>query len=343
MIVDLLVTVGGILLVTIFGIIIGLLLMGVDRICAARMQMRQGPPLIQPFIDIRKLLCKDSTVPANAIPALFNAAPIVAFASAIMVLLYIPFGGIIPVGTPLPFINEWGDLILIMYLLTVPALAMVAGGFASGSPYAAVGAQREMVTMIAYELPLGIAIIAIAWRLAVEGFVAPFSVNTLVANPIWTVVGPVGILGCILLLIVLAWVTPAELSRIPCDTPEAETELCGGLLVEYSGRNLALFSLSMAAKLVAMAGVSVLLFLPWNLSPVVGIAGPMALALDLLFFLAKVMVVIFFSVTLVRVVMARFRINTVVSLYWGWLTTIGLFGMFLIILDGSLSLGGCWL
>ena len=53
------------------------------------------------------------------------------------------------------------------------------------------------------------------------------------------------------------------------------------------------------------------------------------------------MIVIFFSVTLVRVVMARFRINTVVSLYWGWLTTIGLIGMFLIILDGSLSLGGC--
>lgn len=339
---DLIITIGGIILITLFGIIAGLFLMGLDRIFAARMQMRQGPPLTQPFTDIRKLLCKDSVVPANAIPALFNAAPIVAFASAVTVLFYLPIGSILPVGTPLPMVGEYGDLVLIMYLLTVPALAMVAGGFASGSPYASVGAQREMVTMIAYEFPLAIAIIAIAWRLAVAGLIMPFSVNTLAANPIWTVVGPFGIIGCILLLIVLAWVTPAELSRIPCDTPEAETELCGGLLVEYSGKNLALFSLSMAAKLVAMAGLTVLLFLPWNLSPVMGIAGIGAAGVDLVFFLLKVIVVMFFSISLVRVVMARFRINTVVSLYWGWLTVIGLVGMFLIILDGSFSLGGCF-
>jgi NADH:ubiquinone oxidoreductase subunit H len=97
----------------------------------------------------------------------------------------------------------------------------------------------------------------------------------------------------------------------------------------------------MAAKLVAMAGLSVLLFLPWNLSPFIGMSGVGAAIADLIFFLIKVVVVMFFSVTLVRVAMARFRINTIVSLYWGWLTTIGLIGMFLIILDGSLSLGGC--
>jgi Formate hydrogenlyase subunit 4 len=161
MIMELLTTIAGVVLITLFGIIAGLFLMGVDRICAARMQMRQGPPLTQPFTDIRKLLCKDSVVPANAIPSLFNAAPIVAFASAVTVLFYLPLGSILPVGTPLPMIGEYGDLILIMYLLTVPALAMVAGGFASGSPYASVGAQREMVTMIAYEFPLAIAIVAI--------------------------------------------------------------------------------------------------------------------------------------------------------------------------------------
>lgn len=335
------VTLAGVVLVTIFGIVAGLFLMGVDRICAARMQMRQGPPLVQPFTDIKKLLCKDSVVPENAVSAVFNAAPVVAFASAVTVLFYLPLGSILPVGTPIPMVGEYGDLILIMYLLTVPALAMVVGGFASGSPYASVGAQREMVTMIAYEFPLAIAIIAIAWRLAVAGITMPFSVNTLAANPIWTVAGPVGIIGCILLLIVMVWVTPAELSRIPCDTPEAETELCGGLLVEYSGRNLALFSISMAAKLVAMAGLSVLLFLPWNLSPLIGMTGISAAGIDLAFFLLKVIVVMFFSVTLVRVVMARFRINTLVSLYWGWLTTIGLIGMLLIIFDGIIIAGGC--
>lgn len=134
------------------------------------------------------------------------------------------------------------------------------------------------------------------------------------STSIWEVVGPVGIIGCILLLIVLAWVTPAELSRIPCDTPEAETELCGGLLVEYSGKNLALFTLSMAVKLVAMAGLAVILFLPWNLSPVIGLSGIAAAGVDLAFFLVKAMIVIFCSVTVIRVVMARFRINTLVSM-----------------------------
>ena len=327
--------------VTVFGMVAGLLLMGVDRICAARMQMRQGPPFLQPFTDIRKLLSKQSVIPANAIPFIFNAAPIVAFASAVMVLLYIPIGSINPAGAIIPMVSEWGDLILIMYLLTIPALAMVVGGFASGSPYASVGAQREMVTMIAYEFPLAIAIVAVAWRLAVAGYADPFSVLTLASTPIWTVVGPIGIVGCIILLLVLAWVTPAELSRVPCDTPEAETELCGGLLVEYSGRNLALFTLSMAVKLVAMTGLSVLLFFPWNLSPVLGMSGAGGMIIDLLFFLLKVTVVTFVSVSLIRVSMARFRINTVVTLYWGWLTAAGLLGMVLIVLDGMLASGGC--
>ncbi len=337
----LLAAVAGTVIVTFFGVVAGLFLMGIDRICAARMQMRQGPPLVQPFIDIRKLLTKQSVIPANAIPFVFNAAPIIAFASAVMVLLYIPIGSINPAGALIPMVSEWGDLILIMYLLTVPALAMVVGGFASGSPYASIGAQREMVTMIAYEFPLAIAIVAIAWRLALAGFADPFSVLTLASTPIWSVVGPVGFIGCIILLLVLAWVTPAELSRVPCDTPEAETELCGGLLVEYSGRNLALFTLSMAVKMVAMTGLTVLLFFPWNLSPALGLSGVIAAAADLIFFLVKIIIVTFISVSLIRVSMARFRINTVVTLYWGWLTAAGLIGMGLIILDGVITAGGC--
>lgn len=338
---SLILTLAGILFVTLFGVCAGLLLMGIDRICAARMQRRQGPPLLQPFIDIRKLLTKQSVVPADAIPSLFNAAPLIAFGSAVAILLFIPIGSFNPVGALIPVTGEWGDLILIIYLLTIPALSMVVGGFASGSPYAGVGAQREMVTMIAYELPLAITIIAIAWRLFAAGISDSFSIITLVTTPIWSVLGPVGIIGCLILLLVLIIVTPAELSRVPCDTPEAETELCGGLLVEYSGRNLALFTLSMAVKTVAMTGLVVLLFLPWNLSPALGLSGMLAYLLDLIFFMLKIIIVTFVSVSLIRVSMARFRINTIVSLYWGWLTAIGLFGMILIILDGIIVAGGC--
>ncbi|MDD3406986.1 MAG: NADH-quinone oxidoreductase subunit H [Methanomicrobium sp.] len=321
----------GTVLIALFGIVLGLFLLGIDRKFAAHMQARVGPPLRQPFWDVFKLMCKENIVPANAVRAVFNSAPVIAFASAVTVLLYIPIGSFSPV------LGGYGDVVLVMYLLTVPALAMVAGGFASGSPYASVGAQREMVTMIAYEFPLAIAIIAVAWRLSAAGVSDPFTLSAIsgvfTQISIWDVSGPLGIIGFIILMAVIAWVTPAELSRVPCDTPEAETELCGGLIVEYSGRNLAVFYLAGAVKTVCMLALSVAIFLPWNLSWFIEMPGYAALAADLLFFILKMILVLFVSVSLIRVSMARFRINHVVSVYWGLLAIAGLFGLILIIAD----------
>jgi formate hydrogenlyase subunit 4 len=321
----------GTVAIAVFGIVAGLLLLGIDRKFAAHMQARVGPPLRQPFIDVAKLFCKDNIVPESAIHFIFNAAPVIALASSITILLYIPAGSIAPL------LGKSGDIILVMYLLTVPALAMVAGGFSSGSPYATIGAQREIVTMIAYELPLAIAVIAVAWRLSAAGISDPFSLSVISGVTsgvvIWDILGPAGIAGCLLLMLILVWVTPAELSRVPCDTPEAETELCGGLLVEYSGRNLALFYLAGAVKTVAMLGLIVAVFLPWNLSWFVSVPQAIAPVADLLFYFLKLVVVLFFSVSLIRVSMARFRINHVVSFYWIYITLIGLFALFLVVID----------
>jgi formate hydrogenlyase subunit 4 len=258
---------------------------------------------------------------------MFNLAPVIALASAIAILLYLPVGGFTPV------LSEGGDLILVMYLLTVPALALVAGGFASGSPYATVGAQREMVTMIAYEFPLAIVIIAIAWKLAAAGVSLPFTLASIQANPVWGLVGPLGAIGLLILLVVLLIVTPAELSRVPFDTPEAETELAGGILVEYSGKNLALFSLTQGVKTVAMASLVVALFFPYSLATFLGIAGIPAAVIDILFYIALITLVAFISVSVVRVSMARFRINQVVSVYWVYLAIAGLAGLLLVMAD----------
>ena len=321
----------GALLVSVYGILAGLVIMGVDRKLAARMQARIGPPLTQPFTDLRKLLVKQSIVPENAIPWLFNAAPLAALASSLVILLYLPVGPFAPV------LGRFGDLVLVMYLLTVPALAFVAGGFSSGSPYATVGAQREMVTMISYEFPFAVAIIGVAWRLGITGLATPFSLITLTRVPIWSVVGPLGLVGALLLLVLVMLVIPGEVSRIPFDTPEAETELAGGLLLEYSGRNLALFTLSLGVKTIVMGSLAVAMFLPWNLSPLLGLGGIGALALDLAFFAAKVFLVLFLAVILLRVGVARFRINQVVSGYWMYLGTLGIFGLILLIADAGLA------
>ncbi|MDD1716127.1 MAG: NADH-quinone oxidoreductase subunit H [Methanolinea sp.] len=315
----------------IFGILAGLFLLGVDRKFAAHMQARIGPPLRQPFLDVAKLLQKENIVPANAIPWLFHAAPVLALASSLIVLLYLPAGSILP---PL---GMYGDLVLVMYLLTVPALAMVAGGFASGSPYATIGAQREMVTMIAYEFPLAVVIIGVAWRLGAAGLASPFGLLTIASNPIWGVVGPIGLIGVAILLFTLAAVTPAELSRIPFDTQEAETELAGGLLVEYSGRNLAMFYVAQGVKTLALSAIAVAIFFPWNISSFFTMPGGIAPLADLVFFLVKVILVMFFAVTLVRVGMARFRITQVVSGYWIYLSAFGVFGVILLMADAALA------
>jgi formate hydrogenlyase subunit 4 len=317
----------GTLVVAFFGMGFGLSILGIDRKWAAHMQARIGPPLRQPFIDFRKLLLKENIIPENAIPWLFNGAPVFALASSITILLYLPIGGFPPV------LEGYGDIILVMYLLTVPALAMVAGGFASGSPYATVGAQREMITMIAYEFPLATVLIALAWKLSTLGVADPFSLAALTSTPVWGVVGPLGIVGAILLLIVLILVTPGELSRVPFDTPEAETELAGGLMVEYSGRNLAMFYLSQGVKTVAMTSVIVALFFPWGLSgfiPGNAIAGAIV---DIIFYMLKVLAVVFVSVSVIRVAMARFRINQVVTMYWLFIGGVGILGLLLLVLD----------
>lgn len=322
----------GTLGIAVFGIIFGLLYKGIDRKIAAHMQGRIGPPIRQPFRDVVKLFTKENVVPENAIPWIFNLVPLLGLVAAISILLYLPLGGFSPV------LSQSGDLILILYLLIMPSLAMVIGGFSSGSPYAIIGAQREMATMIAYEFPLAIIIISLAWKLIqIPDIGNVFTLSVISGTPIWNnVTGPLGFIGFAILLFVLLLVTPAELSKIPFDSPEAETEIAGGLLVEYSGRNLAMFYLTDGVKTVAMASIIVALFFPYNLSSYLsGLGGYVGYAVDILFYLLKVFLVILFSVTLIRVAIARLKIDQIVYTYWIPLTLTSLVGLILVMWDGT--------
>ena len=309
-----------------FGIVFGLLYKGVDRKISAHMQGRIGPPIVQPFRDIRKLFTKENIVPDNAVPWVFHMAPLIGLVATISILLYLPIGGFEPLA------SGYGDLILILYLLIIPSLALVIGGFASGSPYATVGAQREMATMISYEFPLAIIILTLAWRLSISQISNPFVITSVTTTPIWGIVGPLGFIGFILLLLALIIVTPAELSKIPFDAPEAETEIGGGLLVEYSGRNLGMFYLMDSVKTIVMASIIVTLFFPYNLSNFVGLeAGSYsAFAVDIVFYLIKVLIVIIFSVSLIRVAVARLKIDQIVYTYWVPITLMALIGLILV-------------
>ena len=317
----------GSLVVVLVGAFLGLLYRGIDRKLSAHMQGRIGPPIVQPFRDVQKLLMKESIIPDGAVSWLFTAAPILCLITSAALLLYIPLFG------QEALLGSTGDAILVLYLLIVPALALVIGGFASSSPYATVGAQREMVIMMSYEFPLAVTIVAIAWRIGHVTAANPFMLATIAEYPIWNLVGPVGVIGALVLLFTLLVVTPGEVSKVPFDIAEAETEIAGGILVEYSGRNLCLFYLADIVKAFAMVSLIVALFFPYNLSPILGLGGVFAVAVDVLFFLLKVFVLMFLSVTLIRTGMARFKISQASRVYIMTMTVIGLVGLLLLWVD----------
>ncbi|MCD6512694.1 MAG: NADH-quinone oxidoreductase subunit H [Thermoplasmata archaeon] len=311
------------ILLPFFAIFFGLLLKGIDRKLVARMQARVGPPIRQPFLDVIKLFSKENIVPEHAVKWIYNAMPLVCLASSIMVLFYIPL------GFP-PLLAGHGDLVLVLYILIIPSLAMIAGGFASSSPFATVGAQREMVTMISYELPLSIVIMSIAFYLPGSN---SFSLDFISSHPLWNSVGVLGFAGLILLLMSLIIVTPGELAKVPFDVAEAETEIAEGVMVEYSGRNLALFYMADGVKIFAFASLIVAIFFPYSISPLLNLTGLYADIANFLFFILKVVIVMIFSVSIIRAAVARYRITSVVTGYWVTVAMMALIGLLLLMWD----------
>ena len=188
--------------------------------------------------------------------------------------------------------------------------------------------------MVGYEFPLAIAVVSIAWLVSISNpAVSAFSLSAIASMPVWGLVGPLGLVGVALLFIVIMAVMPGELGKLPFDVAEAETEIAGGILAEYSGRNLALFYLADAVKAVAMGSLVVALFLPWNIAGMFGLLGINAILANAGFFIVKLFAVLFFGMTFSRVAFARLRITQVVKFYWGYATLIALFGLLLTSLE----------
>ena len=322
--------------VALFGIIYGLVLKGVDRKLAAHMQWRVGPPLRQPFYDVLKLFEKENIVPKNAVSWIFNMAPVISLSSLILALLYLPLGPFKPI------LGSYGDLIVLLYILAIPGLAVMLGGFSSSSPYSAVGAQREFIMILSYEFPLAVLIFTFAWKYSIiYPNLKSFSLNTFVGHPLWQNVGVLGFIGLLILLITMLVVTTGEAGRMPFDIAEAGTEISGGALLEYTGKNLGLFYLADAVKIVVMGTIITTFFFPYNLSPLLipyfSLPQYGWITIDFLFYLLKLFIISFVVITTMRVAFPRFRVDQVVKFYWGFATLASFIALILIVID---TLGG---
>lgn len=285
-----------------FALAFGLALKGLDRRLAARLQGRVGPPLAQPLFDLVKLARKRTMVPDIAAEPVFLGAPLIGAVSMLLCAALVPIPGVYTPDTML------GDLLVLLYLLTLPAVALMIAGSASGSPFGAIGFSREMALMLAYEGPLVLVVVAVAMRTGLgQGGLISFSLSEIIAyqqthgaflfDPVmWPA-----------LLAFLAFY-PANLGIVPFDIPEAETEVLEGPLLEYSGPALGLFKMMSALKAVVVLGLGVALFYP--LAP----DG----ALGLLVHLAKLTGMMLIGITVVRVSCGRMRIDQAFSFFLKW-------------------------
>ncbi len=310
----------------------GLLLCGIDRKMVAKMQKRVGPPVLQPFYDFFKLCGKETIVPAAASKTTFLAAPLVGLAALVVIQLFIPVFNF-------SAFSGMADIIVILYLLLIPALSIILGGAASGSPYAGVGLSREMVTVIACELPLVLVLLAVAKAVgSAMGTGLSFSITDIVA---YQAANGSLILKASMIpaAIAMLMVIPGETGNHPFDAAEAETEICEGMLAEYSGAPLGVYKLSHAIKMLTLTSLFVALFLGgigtgienlvglFGLSA--GVSGALSVLLSAIVLFLLCALVTILCISLVHAVTARLKIEQILKYYWTVVTGLALVSLVL--------------
>jgi NADH-quinone oxidoreductase subunit H len=286
-----------------------------DRKLYARMQNRIGPlhtgrsGFLQPIADIVKLFAKEDIVPERADKQMFSALPVFALAIICTAALYLPVWHYSTAPSPISFP---GDLIVVVYLLSLPTLIFFLAGWHSTNFFSTIGGVRVLTMLFGYEIPLmlallGPAILAGSWRILE---IATFYQN----QPLMMLVNIIGFLIAVITL-------QAKLERVPFDIPHAETEIVGGQFTEYSGKKLAFFRLLGDIEMVVGAGLIAAVFLggfPGGLLPGLG------------WFILKTLFIIFLLAAL-RAATSRIRIDQMIKFSWHWLAPLAVLQLFIVI------------
>ncbi len=288
----------------------------IDRRTIARLQARVGPPWFQPLADLVKLLSKESILPRQADRPICTALPVVSLAAVLTAALYIPVGGRVVYGFE-------GDLIVVLFLLSLPALFYFLAGWVSVGIYSIIGGSRSVLQYFSYEVPFLMALSAPA---ILTGSWSISDIITQQAESAWIVLAqPVGFLLAIVGLI-------GKLKRVPFDIPKAKSEVVGGPLTEFSGRKLALWRLVVDIQTVAGIFLLVNMFLGGGDLTLLQGSAPLGLARAVTFSIKALGMLLTLSVT--SVLYARLRIDQLANLGWRILAPLGLLQLAATILMG---------
>jgi NADH-quinone oxidoreductase subunit H len=281
----------------------------IDRLVVARLQGRVGPPWYQPLADLIKLLAKEDVLPTEAHEFACAALPMVSLAAVLTAALYIP------VGTHSAPSFE-GDMIVVLFLLSIPSLAYFLAGWLSGSVFSVVGGNRSLLQYFSYEVPFlmalsGPAILSGSWSIAQIASQQSHAPWIVLVQPLGFFLALTGLIG--------------KLKRSPFDIPKAKSEIGAGPLTEFSGRKLALWQLSLHIKTAVGIFLLVDVFLG---GASIGLPAPaiMVFGIKALFVLLVL--------SLVDVLYARLRIDQLVNLGWRVLAPLALVQVLVVILIG---------
>ncbi|MCX7905221.1 MAG: NADH-quinone oxidoreductase subunit H [Elusimicrobiales bacterium] len=271
----------------------------VDRKLSAKLQNRVGPPIYQPIADFIKLIAKEVIIPDNADIILFKSLPYIALAGILTSITMLPITGS-------PLIKFEGDIVVVIYLLTIPTVTFFLAGWSSTSPYATLGSMRVMTQLFGYEVPL---FLSIAGPAIVTGSWSLYEISKYFSQNIWLI--PLHIPALIAALLS----SQGKLERVPFDAPHAKNEVVGGQFTEYSGRLLAFFYLAMDIEMIALAALISTVFL--------GGVGNLTGFYAFITFLLKTSVVCII-LTFLKVLMARVRIDQMIKFSWKYLVTLSI-------------------
>ena len=260
------------------------LVSGLIKTLKARLQMRRGPGLLQPYSDIYKLLRKGMVIP-NTASWLFSATPYVVFLATLLAGLMAPM---VAADTP---IGLFGGVLAVVYLLGLGRFFLALSGLDAGSPFGGLGSSREMTVSALAEPTLMLAVFTVAIG---AGSTSLAEIARVAINQQWRFLAPSQVLAFAALFLVLI----AETGRIPVDNPATHLELTmihEAMILEYSGPYLALIEWAASIKQLVLMTLMINVFWPFGLSAAWSPAGVSAglgwLALKLLILSCTVVLV----------------------------------------------------
>jgi NADH-quinone oxidoreductase subunit H len=294
----------------------------------AHMQSRLGPMdpggfhgWFQLFGDGIKFIQKEDVMPAKSDRRIFAIAPLIVVASTFLVFVVLPTGPDLVVSN-----LDVG----VFYALAVSSLAVVGvlmAGWASANKFALLGALRAAAQLIAYELPLLLAVVGVvvmAGTMSLQGIVEAQQNGSIFG---WDGIGNPFVFAQIIGFALFLVAAQAELTQTPFDMPVAESELVSGYMVEYTGFRFLFFFIGEFGTAFAFAAISATLFLGgWTLPGIDNVGLMRFLGPAVLF--AKIMAVAFLMFW-VRFTYPRLREDQLQAIAWKYLIPIGLFNILL--------------